>query len=78
MSIRLTGRVAEISKEPLRYSSANKRIVNAGIINVKTTGSRLKKSLISALPARKKVEKKNQPVNRRNSVITIYAIGEEK
>jgi len=52
--------------------------VRAGIIKEKIIGRRLKKSLISALPARKNVEKKNHPVNSRNRVITIYATGEVK
>jgi hypothetical protein len=46
-------------------------MVMAGMINENITGRREKKLLISAWPKRKKVEKKNQPVNIKNIEITI-------
>ncbi len=46
-------------------------MVIAGIINENITGSSEKKLLNSACPNRKKVEKKNQPVNMRKIEITI-------
>jgi Cu/Ag efflux protein CusF len=53
-------------------------MVMAGMINEKMMGSREKKSLMSARPKIKKVEKKNHPVTMRNNDITIYAMGEMK
>jgi len=53
-------------------------MVIAGIKKEKVIGSREKKSLKSARPYIKKVEKKNQPVTMRNREMTIYAIGEIK
>jgi hypothetical protein len=53
-------------------------MVIAGIKNEKTMGSKEKKSLKSARPYIKNVEKKNQPVIIKNSDVTIYAIGEMK
>jgi hypothetical protein len=46
-------------------------MVIAGIIKEKIMGSREKKSLKSALPKIKNVEKKNHPVTIKNSDITI-------
>jgi len=53
-------------------------MVMAGMIKEKVMGKREKKSLKSALPKIKKVEKKNHPVTIRNKDITIYAMGEMK
>jgi hypothetical protein len=46
-------------------------MVMAGMMNENITGRREKKLLISACPKRKKVEKKNHPVNMRKIEITI-------
>jgi hypothetical protein len=46
-------------------------MVMAGMINEKVMGSIEKKSLRSARPKIKKVEKKNHPVTMRNNDITI-------
>jgi len=53
-------------------------MVMAGIIKEKVMGSREKKSLKSARPKIKNVEKKNQPVTIKNREITIYAMGDMK
>jgi hypothetical protein len=43
----------------------------AGIVKARIRGSKAKKSLMSARPERKKVEKKNHPVMTRKIVIMI-------
>jgi hypothetical protein len=53
-------------------------MVMAGIIKEKVMGSREKKSLKSARPKIKNVEKKNQPVTIKNREITIYPMGDMK
>jgi hypothetical protein len=73
-----TGIVSRVSWEPTFLSSENRRMVIAGMINEKVMGKREKKSLRSALPKMKKVEKKNHPVTMRNIEITIYAMGDMK
>ena len=66
-----TGRVNNVSYDPTFFSSEKRRMVIAGIINENVMGNRAKKSLRSALPKIKKVEKKNHPVTMRNSEMTI-------
>ena len=52
-------------------SSANSRMVTAGITKAKTVGSSPKKFRRLAWLSRKKVEKKNQPVTSRKIAITM-------
>ncbi len=78
ISMSVTGRVLSISKEPLLYSSEKSLMETAGTLKARIIGNKLKKFLISALPDRKKVEKKNHPIIIRKSVIIIYAPGEVK
>jgi len=53
-------------------------MVTAGMIKERVIGSRLKKSLKSALLWRKNTEKKNHPVTRRKTAMTMYAMGDKK
>jgi hypothetical protein len=71
ISVKETGIVKRVSYEPIFFSSEKSRIVIAGIIKEKIMGSSEKKSLKSALPKIKNVEKKNQPVTIKNNDITI-------
>jgi hypothetical protein len=73
-----TGIVKRSSYEPVLNSSEKSRIVMAGMIKENIIGRSEKKLLSSAWSKRKKVEKKNHPVNIRKIEITIYAIGETK
>lgn len=78
ISLKDTGMVKRVSYEPTLFSSEKSRMVMAGMIKEKMMGKREKKSLRSARPKIKKVEKKNHPVTIRNKDITIYAMGEMK
>ncbi len=71
MSVNETGMVKRVSYEPTFFSSENSRMVTAGMIKENVMGKSEKKSLKSARPKIKKVEKKNHPVTIKYREITI-------
>jgi len=66
-----TGKVSKPSIEPVFLSSAISRIVIAGVKKTRIIGDKSKKYDRESCPARKKLEKRNQPLIKRNVTITM-------
>ena len=75
----LSGRVSKSSIVPVRCSSANERMVIAGIKNMNTQGAITNKLSSEAKPASKMLKlpgktQRNKPIANRKIVITLYPI----
>lgn len=79
----LIGFVFKISMVPTLYSSANMRMVMAGIRKMKIHGAKKKKPFKSANPVFRILKspsktQRNKPFKTKNTAITKYPIGVEK